>query len=409
MTTSRTRLPFAVFLIGLGIFCLGTSEFMIAGLLPDITADLGIDIPQAGWLITIFAIGMLIGAPAMTLLTLKLPRKITLLAACLVFILSHLIGATTTNFTLLLISRGLAAIACATFWSVGSVVAVTIAGPGKTAQALAVTVGGLTVSNIIGVPAGTWLGSHFGWQSAFWAVAALTALAAVALLVLIPRTDNQAKPKLSVMVRAELQAFRQGRIWLALLTTMLFQAAVFATFSYLAPLMIEIAGIPESAVAGVLFVFGLGSLIGVTLGGRYADRNPLLNILLSLSSMTLALAALLLFANQPWGLVIAIFFFGLTGFSIAAALNTRVFGFAGAAPTLAASVSTSAFNIGNALGPWLGGLVIGLGLGLRAPIWISIALALLAIGVALISRRVEKTPAPASASAAIPEPESITS
>lgn len=407
MTNVRTRLPFAVFIIGLGIFCLGTSEFMIAGLLPDITKDLGIDIPQAGWLITIFAIGMLLGAPLMTLLTLKLPRKVTLLAACLVFIAAHLLGANTTNFTLLLVSRALAAVACATFWSVGSVVAVAIAGPGKTAQALAVTVGGLTVSNIIGVPAGTLLGSQFGWQSAFWAVAALTALSAVALLILIPHTEGSAKAKLSIMVSAELQAFRQGRIWLALLTTVLFQAAVFASFSYLAPLMIEVAGIPESAVAGVLFIFGLGSLIGVTLGGRYADRNPMLNVLLSLSSMTLALVALLLFAASPWGLIVAIFFFGLTGFSIAAALNSRVFGFAGDAPTLAASVSTSAFNIGNALGPWLGGLVIGLGLGLRAPIWISIALALLALGVALISRQIEKSPPRAAVRGSIPVVESV--
>ncbi|NYE94954.1 DHA1 family chloramphenicol resistance protein-like MFS transporter [Psychromicrobium silvestre] len=397
MTAStRPRLPLAVFVIGLGIFCLGTSEFMIAGLLPDITQAFGVDIPQAGWLITIFAIGMLLGAPIMTLLTLKLPRKTTLLGAGLLFIVAHVLSATTDNFTVLMATRAVAALACATFWSVGAVVSVTLAGAGRTAQALAVTVGGLTVANIIGVPAGTWLGAQFGWQSAFWAVAALTALSVLAMILLVPHTarpsGGNTNTSMSSLVRAELSAFRQGRIWLALLTTMLFQAAVFCTFSYLAPLMIQVAGIPESAVAGVLLIFGLGSLLGVTIGGRYADRNPMLNVLLSLSTMALALLALLLTAGNPWGLIISTFFFGVTGFSIAAALNSRVFGFAGNAPTLAASVSTSAFNIGNALGPWLGGLVIGLGLGLRAPIWISITLAVLAVVVALISRQVEKRP-----------------
>ncbi|MDE9366864.1 MFS transporter [Luteipulveratus sp. YIM 133132] len=327
----------------------------------------------------------------MTLATLRLPRRATLLAAALVFAGVHLLPLLLDGYAALLVGRVVAAVACATYWAVGAVVAVRLGGPERTARALAAIVGGLTLANVLGVPLGTWIGEHLGWQAAFLAVALATIAVAVVLRVMIPRQpQDDATTPMGVLVRRELAAFRNRRLWLALLTTATFQAAVFCCFSYLAPLLTDVAGIDESRVPLVLLLFGVGSFIGVTIGGRYADRDLLMNVFLSLGSMVLALTALLVLAGSVAGIVIATFLFGATSFSIAAALNGRVFAFAGDAPTLAASMSVSAFNVGNAVGPWIGGLVIDAGLGLRAPVWASIGLVLLALVVASCSWRLER-------------------
>ena len=366
----RTRLPLAVYVLALGTFCIGTSEFMLAGLLPQLSEGLGVSISGAGLLITAFAIGMMVGAPLMTLATLRLPRRATLLSAALVFAAVHLLPLAFDGYAALMVGRVIAALACATYWAVGAVIAVRLAGPDLTARALAAIVGGLTLANILGVPMGTWIGEQLGWQAAFVAVA-LTTLAVVGVLrVMIPlQPHDDAATPMKVLVRRELVAFRDRRLWLALATTAAFQAAVFCCFSYLAPLLTDEAGISEGRVPLVLLLFGVGSFVGVTLGGRYADRDQLLNVFISLGAMVASLVLLYVLAGSTVGVVVATFLFGASAFSIAAALNGRVFGFAGDAPTLAASVNVSAFNLGNSVGPWIGGLVIDAGLGLRAPIW----------------------------------------
>lgn len=387
----RTRLPIAVYALALGTFCLGTSEFMLAGLLPQLSDGLGVSIPRAGLLITAFAIGMTVGAPLMTLATLRLPRRATLLSAAAVFALIHLIPLAFDGYTMLLVGRVIAAAACATYWAVGAVIAVRIAGPGLTARALAAVVGGLTLANILGVPAGTWIGEQFGWQASFVAVAIATVVVIGMLRLLIPQQPHDdGDTQMRVLVRRELVAFRDRRLWLSLLTTALFQAAVFCCFSYLAPLLTDVSGISDGRVPLVLLLFGIGSFVGITLGGRYADRDQLVNVFVSLIAMVVALFVLLAMAGTAIGACVATFLFGASAFSIAAALNGRVFGFAGDAPTLAASVNVSAFNVGNAAGPWLGGLVIDAGLGLRAPIWTAIALGASALVVASLSWRLER-------------------
>lgn len=392
--TARGRLPTSVYLLALGTFCLGTSEFMLAGLLPEMATDLHTSIPSAGMLITAFALGMMIGAPIMAVATLRMPPKRTLLVAGAVFTAAHLLPLLSDSFAMVLASRVVAAVACAAFWAVGAVLAARIAGPGRTARAMAVIVGGLTLANILGVPAGTLIGQHFGWRGAFVAVAVTTVLCMTLIAVRIPSVPVAGVGNLRQRVGAELAALRQGRLWLALLTTAAFQAAVFCAFSYLAPLLTDVAGLGESSVPAVLLLFGIGSFIGVVLGGRFADRNMLGNVFISLIAMTSTLLLLLALAGSGWWAAVAVFGFGAAGFSIAAALNGRVFIFAGAAPTLAAGINVSAFNLGNAVGPWVGGTVIAAGFGFRAPVWAAIGLAVLAFGIAGISAVVERRPAP---------------
>jgi DHA1 family chloramphenicol resistance protein-like MFS transporter len=391
-SATPTRLPAAVYVIALTIFALGTSEFMIAGLLPDLASDLDVSIPAAGSLISAFAVGMLVGAPVMALLTLRFPRRTTMLVACVVFAVAHVVGAASDDYGLLLATRVVAAVACATFWAVGAVTAVALAPEGSTAKALAAVLGGLTLANVLGVPAGTWIGEALGWQAAFAAVAVATAVSTVATVLFVPDTGGGASTPMRRRVAAELEVFGQARLWAALATTMTFQAAVFCAFSYFAPLLTDVADIASSRVPAVLLVFGVGTFIGITIGGRYADRHALLNVFVSLTAMSVSLVALAVVAHSSVLVVVGVFAFGVTSFSIASALNARVFGFAADAPTLAAAVNVSAFNVGNAAGPWIGGLAISAGLGYVAPIWFALGLTALALGFATVSWVVERGP-----------------
>ncbi|GAC70923.1 Cmx/CmrA family chloramphenicol efflux MFS transporter [Gordonia soli] len=394
-TRRSDRLPLATYVLAFGVFCVGTSEFMLAGLLPEIATDLDISIPAAGNLITAFAVGMLIGAPVTALLTIRLPRKATLLGAIGIFGVAHLIPLLIPTYEATLISRVVAAVACAGYWAVSAVVAASIAPPDRLARSMAAIVGGLTISNVLGVPIGTWLGQTFGWQSAFLAVAvaAVVTAALVVTFVRIPAADRS-DVSMTSLVRTEIRVFADRRVWLALATTALFQGAVFCTFSYLAVLLTERSGISEGLVPVVLLLFGLGAFAGVTIGGRYGDRNMLLNVVVSLIAIVASLLLLILVSGSAVGAVITVVLLGVSAFSIAASINGRVLGFAGDAPTLAAAVNVSAFNVGNALGPWLGGLVIAAGLGVVAPTWVAVGLALGALAVVAVSARVERaTPA----------------
>lgn len=388
------RLPRAVYALGLTVFCLGTSEFMIAGLLPQMSVDLGVSVPSVGHLISAFAVGMLVGAPVMALLTLRLPRRTTLLGAGIVFAAAHVVGALTSSYAILFVSRVASAVACATFWAVAAVTVVAIAPRGTTARGLGVLVGGLTIANIVGVPGGTWVGERFSWQTTFWAVAFATVATLLVVAAIVPETRTDDGRRIGVLARREFAALRDRRLWVALSTTMSFQAAVFCTFSYLAVMLIDISGIESRWVPWVLFLFGMGSLLGIVLGGRYADRDALVNVIVSLAALGVSLIAL--YAVAPLGavVVVAVFAFGFSAFSIASALNARVFQHAGDAPTLASAFNVAAFNVGNAAGPWLGGLVIAAGWGYLSPIPVSIALTVLALGWAALSWRLERSPHP---------------
>jgi MFS transporter, DHA1 family, chloramphenicol resistance protein len=407
-TPPRTRLPLSVYVLALTVFCLGTSEFMLAGLLPPIASDLDVSIPQAGLLISGFALGMLFGAPVMAMVTLRLPRKVTLIGAATVFAAAHVLSATAGSFGVLMLSRVVAAVACATFWAVAAVTVVSVVAPSATARGMAVLLGGLSLANIAGVPLGTWVGEHVGWRGAFLAIGALTVVATLATLWKVPETSDRSHSRTTrEVLRAEVAGLRGRRLWVALGTTAAFQAAVFGTFSYLAPLLTDVSGLSTGVVPLVLLVFGVGSFLGLNVGARFADRSLLGNIAVSLV-LTAAALGLLVLISGTVAVVAAVFLFGATAFSMASALNARVFLFAGAAPTLASAVNVSAFNLGNTAGPWFGGEAIDVTGSYLAPAVVSGGLVAVALGLTGWSRLLERRarrdePAPAApATAAVP-------
>ncbi|WPO75950.1 MULTISPECIES: Cmx/CmrA family chloramphenicol efflux MFS transporter [unclassified Streptomyces] len=380
-------MPLAVYMLGLAVFALGTSEFMLSGLLPPIADDMDVSIPRAGLLISAFAVGMVIGAPLLAVATLRLPRRTTLIALITVFGLGQVAGALAPSYEILFASRVVSALACAGFWAVGAAVAIAMVDFGQRARAMAVMIGGLSIANVLGVPAGAFLGEHFGWRSAFWAVGAASAVALVGVLTLIPRIPLPAeKPRL----KKEIAIYADRQVWLSVTITALAAGGVFCAFSYLSPLLTDVAGLSDGWVPSVLGLFGLGALVGTAIGGRVADAH-LFGVLLSgIAASTVFLVALALFAATPAAAITLSFLLGVSAFYTAPALNARMFNVAGAAPTLAGATTTAAFNLGNTGGPWLGGTVIDLDFGYAATAWAGAAMTAAAIAAVAVSLRLHR-------------------
>ncbi|MFJ9081679.1 Cmx/CmrA family chloramphenicol efflux MFS transporter [Streptomyces sp. NPDC102384] len=395
-------MPLAVYILGLSVFALGTSEFMLSGILPAVADDMDVTIPQAGLLISAFAIGMVVGAPLLAVATLRLPRRTTLISLITVFGLGQIAGALAPAYEILFASRVVSALACAGFWAVGAAVAIAMVPMNQRARAMAVMIGGLSIANVLGVPAGAFLGEGLGWRAAFWAVGAASAIALVGIVTLVPKIPLPAeRPRL----KRELSIYADRQVWLSIAVTALAAGGVFCAFSYLSPLLTDVAGLPEGWVPAVLALFGFGALAGTTLGGRIADAHLFGVLLTGITASTVFLAALALLGHFAVAAVALSFLLGFSAFYTAPALNARMFNVAGAAPTLAGATTTAAFNLGNTGGPWLGGTVIDADLGYPATAWAGgamtvVALALTAVSLRLhrrtaASRVVAKHPAPA--------------
>lgn len=405
-TRNSTRMPLAVYILGLSVFALGTSEFMLSGILPAVADDMDVTIPQAGLLISAFAIGMVVGAPLLAVATLRLPRRTTLISLITVFGLGQVAGALAPTYEILFASRVVSALACAGFWAVGAAVAIAMVPVNQRARAMAVMIGGLSIANVLGVPAGAFLGDGLGWRAAFWAVGAASAIALVGIVTLVPKIPLPAeRPQL----KRELSIYADRQVWLSIAVTALAAGGVFCAFSYLSPLLTDVAGLPESWVPAVLALFGFGALAGTTLGGRIADAHLFGVLLTGITASTVFLAALAVLGHFAVAAVALSFLLGFSAFYTAPALNARMFNVAGAAPTLAGATTTAAFNLGNTGGPWLGGTVIDADLGYPATAWAGgamtvVALALTAVSLRLhrrtaASRVVAKHPAPAGTTA----------
>ncbi|MCK7628225.1 MFS transporter [Streptomyces sp. RS10V-4] len=399
-------MPLAVRLLGLAIFAQGTSEFMLSGLLPDIAADLGVSIPDAGLLVSAFALGMVVGAPVLAVATLRLPRRTTLVAFQLVFTAGHVVGALAPGYGVLFATRVVSALAYAGFWAVAAATAVSLVPPEAKGRALSVVGTGLTLATVVGVPAGTVLSQHAGWRAAFWGVVALTALSALSLLATLPAPARTGSDTETPSLRRELAGLARPRLWLSfLLTTLTFGAAV-VTFSYLAPLLTEVTGLPAGWVPAVLALYGVGGLIGITAGGRLADTAPLRTLVTGGAALTLSSAALALAAGSRAATLALVLLLGFTGYLVNPALQARAFRLAPDAPTLVPAVSTSAFNVGITLTPLLGGLTIDAGLGFRSVAWVGALTGLLGVLAALLAAALQRrTPAPPAARPAAPAPE----
>ncbi|GGR97481.1 chloramphenicol efflux pump [Streptomyces aureoverticillatus] len=399
LQNNGTRMPLAVYVLALGIFTQGTSEFMLSGLLPGMADDLGVSIPDAGLLISAFAIGMVVGAPLLAVATLRWPRRTALVGLQAVFVAGHVVGALAPGYALLFVTRVVSALAYAGYWGVAVATAVALVPSAAKSKAVALVAGGLTMATIVGVPAGTVLSQSASWRAAFWAVAAATAVSLAATVVAIPGGRGGSDDEAPRSVRAELRGMARPQLWLSYAITAFAFGAVIVTFSYLAPFLTEESGLGEGGVPAVLALFGAGGLIGLVVGGRTAQSGAVGTLVVGLGALAVISAALALTAHTTLVVVIGLtFLLGLAGYVTNPALQSRVFTLAPDAPTLVGATNTAAFNVGNTLAPMLGGLTIGAGYGYTSVAWVGAGLAAVgcvgALWAARLERAASQTPRP---------------
>ncbi|MBB5959986.1 DHA1 family inner membrane transport protein [Saccharothrix tamanrassetensis] len=378
-------MPLALVALAIGAFGIGTTEFVIVGLLPQVASDLNVSIPSAGLLVSGYALSVVVGAPLITAGGSRLPRKKLLVGLMALFILGNVLSAVADSYALLMVGRVVAALCHGAFFGVGAVVASGLVAPERRARAIALMFTGLTVANVLGVPMGTALGQEFGWRSTFWAVTLLGVVGLVGIIALVPPQPA------SDGLRGELEVFRRPGVWLALGTTALGFGAVFASFTYIAPMMTEVAGFSPGAVTWLLVLFGAGLCVGNVVGGRAADRSLMPSLYAILAALAAVLVAFVFTAQSQLLGAITIALLGVAGFATVAPLQTRVLQQAEGAPALASAANIAAFNLGNAAGAWFGGVAIDAGFGYTAPNWVAALMALAALGVAIASGRV-RTP-----------------
>ncbi|MFD1146287.1 MFS transporter [Saccharothrix hoggarensis] len=372
-------MPPALVALAIGAFGIGTTEFVIVGLLPQVAGDLGVSIPSAGLLVSGYALSVVVGAPLITAGGSRVPRKQLLVGLMGLFILGNLVCAVADDYAVLMAGRVVAALCHGAFFGVGSVVAAGLVAPDRRARAIALMFTGLTVANVLGVPMGTALGQAFGWRSTFWAVTALGVAGLVGIIALVPPQPA------STGLRGELAVFRRPGVWLALVTTALGFGAVFASFTYIAPMMTEVAGFAPGAVTWLLVLFGAGLFVGNVIGGRAADRRLMPSLYAFLGALVVVLVVFAFTAHWAVPAAITIALLGVFGFATVAPLQARVLEQASGAPALASAANIAAFNLGNAAGAWLGGVAIDAGYGYTAPNWVGAGLALAGLGVAVLS------------------------
>ncbi|WP_327705856.1 Cmx/CmrA family chloramphenicol efflux MFS transporter [Streptomyces decoyicus] len=383
-------MPFVLPLLGLAVFAQGTSEFMLSGLLPGIARDLHISVPAAGSLTSAFAVGMVIGAPLMAMLSMRWSRRRALLAFLIVFLLVHVLGAVTTHYGVLLATRIVAALANAGFLAVALATATAMVAPDAKGRATSVLLGGTTMACVAGVPAGALLGELWGWRSAFWAVALMSLPAALAILRSVPADPAPQFADAGPGPRGQLRALRGPRLVVLLLLGALVNGATFCAFTYLAPLVTDVTGIGAGWVPAVLALFGLGSFVGAGLGGRLADTRPVPLLATGGAALLLGWTVLALTAGNPVAALVLVFVQGALSFAVGSTLVSQVLYAATGAPSLGGGFATAALNVGAAIGPWCGGAALTAGFGFRSPLWVSAlltALALVLAGVAHGARR----------------------
>ena len=380
-------MPVALYALTAGAFGIGVTEFVIMGLLLQVGADLGVSISAAGLLISGYALGVVVGAPIMTIATGRWPRKTVLLALMAIFTIGNAACALAPDYWTLMAARVLTAFAHGTFFGVGSVVATNLVAPNRKASAIAVMFTGLTVANILGVPFGTWLGQGFGWRATFWAVTLVGIVAFAIIAAFVPQ--DKAAPEASNL-KDDLAVLRRGPVLVGLLTTVLGWVGVFAAFTYIAPILTKISGFSESAVSPILLVFGAGLVAGNLIGGRFADKRLMPALFGSLFGLAVVLALMSFAIHSKVAIVVFIGLLGAAAFATVPPLQMWVLEKAhGAGQSLASSFNIAAFNLGNAIGAWLGGVVIDRGPGLAAIPWVAALVPLAGLGLALVSHRIE--------------------
>jgi DHA1 family inner membrane transport protein len=379
-------MPLALLALAIGAFGIGTTEFVVLGLLPQAAADFGVSVPTAGLLVTGYALGVVVGAPLMTVLGTRIPRKRMLMLLMGLFIAGNLLTAVAPVFAVMVIGRVAASLAHGAFFGIGSVVAADLVKPAKKAGAIAMMFTGLTVANVVGVPLGTLVGQRAGWRLTFVLVAALGVLGLFGVARLIPDLPKAH----GVRLRHELAVFRNSQVLLAMAMTVLGFGGVFAAITYIAPMMTDVTGYSDGAVTWLLVLLGLGMVAGNLVGGRFADRRLMPMLYVALGSLAVLLALFTVTAHDKAAAAATVFLIGAFGFATVPPLQKRVLDQAFGAPTLASAVNIGAFNLGNALASWLGGLVISAGHAYTSANWVGAVLAAAALLLAVVSDALER-------------------
>ncbi|WP_432000449.1 MFS transporter [Streptomyces sioyaensis] len=379
-------MPLALLALAIGAFGIGTTEFAVMGLLPDMADGFGISIPLAGYATTLYALGVVVGAPLMTALGTRFTRKQMLMLLMGLFIAGNLLTAAAPTFGLLLTGRIVAAFTHGAFFGIGALVAADLVAPQKRATAISLMFSGLTVANVVGVPVGTLLSQHFDWRTTFYAITTLGVIGLLGIVKLIPAQ----RAKAATSIGSELAVFRNPQVGLAMLMTILGFGGVFAAVTYLASMMTEVTGFAPSSVIWLTAVFGLGMVGGNLVSGRFTDRAMMPMLFVSMTGLALSLAAFTFTAHSKIAAILTIALIGIFGFATVPPLQKRVMDQAASAPTLASAGNIAAFNFGNALAAWLGGLVISAGLGYTAPNWVGALMTAAALGVAILATALER-------------------
>ncbi|MCX4975080.1 MFS transporter [Streptomyces sp. NBC_00620] len=380
-------MPLALLALAVGAFGIGTTEFVMMGLLPDVADDLHISIPSAGHLVSAYALGVVIGAPLLAAATARVSRRKVLIGLMLLFVAGNVLSAFAPDYHWLLAARFLSGLPHGAFFGVGAVVATNLVAPERKARSVSLMFLGLTVANVVGVPVATLMGQHMGWRSTFLGVSVIGLLAVVSLALLVPRDGTHG---LAAGLRGELAALQSLPVWLALGTTVAGFGALFAAYSYITPMLTDAAGYADSSVTLLLALFGVGATAGNLLGGRLADRSMRGTLFGGLVSLAAVLALFPVLMATAWSAALAVVLLGTAAFVTSSPLLLMVMEKASSAPSLASSANQAAFNLANAGGAWIGGLALAAGLGVTSPAVVGAGLAVLGLGVAGVAYVVDK-------------------
>ncbi|MGY5105478.1 MFS transporter [Streptomyces sp. 900105245] len=389
-------MPLALLALAVGAFGIGTTEFVMMGLLPDVADDLHISIPAAGHLVSAYALGVVIGAPLLAAVTARMSRRTVLIGLMVLFVVGNALSAFAPGNGSLLAARFLSGLPHGAFFGVGAVVATAMVPPERKARSVSLMFLGLTVANIAGVPAATLMGQHLGWRATFLGVSVIGLVAIASLALLIPHDHTQAP---ATGLRGELAALTSLPVWLALGTTVAGFGALFAAYSYVTPMLTDSAGFAEAHVTLLLALFGVGATAGNLLGGRLADHSLRGTLFGGLVSLAAVLALFPLLMRAEWSAAVAVTLLGTAAFVTGSPLQLMVMEKAAAAPSLASSANQAAFNLANAGGAWIGGLALAAGFGVTSPALAGAVLAVLGLGVAGAARAVDRRRQSAPASA----------
>ena len=362
--TPKLRLPLVVYVLALGTFLMLTTEFVIAGILPEIAGDLDISLGQAGSLITVFATGMVIGAPLLTMVTMRLSKKLTLLIALIVFVAGHLVVALAEDLTVLTGARFVTALATGAFWAVSAVVASNVVGSSLKSSAVGVVAAGGSLATVIGVTIGAYLAQHVGWRGTFWTLGIAATVAVVFVARLVPADDSHLQGSSMLSGLADL---RTPRLWLVLAACLTTTGGVLATYSFIAPILTIQAGVSAGLVPLVLAGFGICSFLGTLLGGRLGDKHAHAVTIAAPALTTLLLLAMPLLPGSTWTTVVLVVLLGAFGLSANSVLIHLAVGYAGRAATLGSGLAVAAFNAGTAIGTTIAGATLTTSLGLSGP------------------------------------------